>query len=359
LECMPSLTSSGTGLLGRKAIFLTGAGGVVGQALIRHKSEQQFTCLAHKKRLDAPNVEPVSGDVCHPRLGMSPDTYDKLADSIDCIVHSAAITDFTSPPDRIAAVNIDGTHRVLELAARAGVPLYHISTAFIRPHSDAEPTSYELSKIMAEEAVSTSGLPATILRPSVILGDALTGEIASFQGFYFLVGVFLKGHLPFVPALPESYIDFVPQDLVADILIALIQQKRIGDKIWLTAGTRALRIDDIVDCCINEIPSIGPALDRPNMINQDTYERLFKPVFYPSLPKHQRRLMDRAMTMVKYLNTVEAMPSDSPALERSLNVRPMPDPRVTLRSALMYWTRFHGLAPNVAGLEMPGRRVTL
>jgi nucleoside-diphosphate-sugar epimerase len=325
-------------LSGRGVIFVTGAGGVVGQALIRRFPEQQFICLAHKKSLNASNAVSVWGDVCRPQLGMTSDLFDRVADSIDCIVHSAAVTDFTMPADEIAAVNVDGTRRMLDLAARASVPFYHISTAFIS-RSEREATPYELSKNKAEEVVRESRLSTTILRPSVVIGDTLTGEIASFQGFHFLIGLFLKGLLPFVPAMPDSYIDFVPQDFVADILLALIRQGRIGEEIWLTAGMRSLRIDDIVDCCINQIPPLGPPLERPNMISQDTYERLFRPVFFHALPKSQRKLMDRAMTMVKYLNTVEALPSSSPGLEQSLNIPQMPDPRVTLRSSLLYWAR--------------------
>lgn len=343
-------------LSGRGVIFVTGAGGVVGQALVRQFPRQQFICLTHKKPVEGSNIKSVAGDIRLPQLGMSLDTYDWLADSIDCVVHSAAITDFTMPADEIMAVNVDGTRRVLDLAAKAGVPFYHISTAYIPSHSECEPTPYELSKIQAEDVVRESGIPATILRPSVILGDALTGEIATFQGFHFLIGLFLKGLLPFVPALPDSYIDFVPQDFVADTIVALIRQGRIGEEIWLTAGTRALCIDDIVDCCITQIPprSGGPLLDRPNMISQDTYERLFRPVFFHTLPKGQRRLMDRAMTMVKYLNTVKALPSASPELERSLNIPEMPDPHVTLRSSVLYWARLHRLLPRSAGVVSTG-----
>jgi thioester reductase-like protein len=187
--------------------------------------------------------------------------------------------------------------------------------------------------------VRTSGLPATIIRPSVVLGDALTGEISNFQGFYFISGLFLKGLLPFVPALPHSYIDFVPRDFVVAAIGALIRRRRMGEEVWLTAGKSALRIDDVVDCCIYQIPplSAGPPLRRPTMISEDTYERLFKPAFFHSLPKGQKRLMERAMTMVKYLNTTEPLPSGSPELERDLDIRPMADPRITLRSSLLYW----------------------
>jgi len=332
----------------RDLIFVTGAGGVVGQALLQRFPHRRFICLVHKKPVGGSNVSAVCGDVRQPLLGLSPDAYDNLARRISCIVHSAAITDFTMPKDEILAVNVDGTQRVLELAARAGVPVYHISTAFVHPREECDPTPYERSKTAAEGLVKESGLGATIVRPSVILGDSVTGEIANFQGFHFLVALFLKGLLPFVPTRPDSYIDFVPQDFVADAIGALVEQRRTGEEVWLTAGTRALRIDDIVDGCLTDIPREGAPLGRPNMISQDTYERLFKPVFFHALPKGQKKLMDRAMTMVKYLNTLEPLPCASPALVRSLKIPQMPDPRVTLRSTLSFLAQHYRMVPERA-----------
>lgn len=325
----------------KEVIFITGAAGVVGQAFVRKLGDQHFCCLVHKKSFEASNVTAIRGDVREPFLGMAKESYERLIGSLGCIVHSAAVTDFTRAPEEIVAVNVEGTQRVLDLAATARVPIYHISTAFVYPGRKCDPTPYELSKMKAEELVRTSGLAATILRPSVILGDAMTGEIASFQGFHFLVGLFLKGLLPFVPTTPNSYIDFVPQDFVVDVVAALIRQRRVGEEIWLTAGMRALCIDDIVESCLTDIPPRGAPLGRPNMISQDTYERLFKPVFFDALPKAQKKLMDRAMTMVKYLNTLEPLPSSSPELETSLNISRMPDPRLTLRSTLKFLAKHH------------------
>jgi len=337
---------------GHGSVFVTGGGGVLGRALIGKLSRQDVVCLVHKHPVDATHVTSEAGDVCLPYLGLPEDTYRSLARRIRCIVHSAAVTDFTKPDDEILAVNVDGTNRVLEFAAAAGVPVYHVSTAYVQGHAGHEPTSYERSKIKSEDAVRDSGLPAMIVRPSVIVGDSVTGEIASFQGFHFLIGLFLRGLLPFVPAMPDSYIDFVPQDFVADVLAELIRQERVGGDVWVTAGTRALRIDDIVNCCIENIPVLpnGSALTRPYMISQECYERLFRPVFFSTLPKRQRRLMDRAMTMVKYLNTVEPLPSDSSELARSLNITQMGDPRATLRSSLLYWAQSEGRMPMTAGL---------
>jgi nucleoside-diphosphate-sugar epimerase len=324
-----------------KVILVTGAGGVVGSALIQKLTDSTLICLTHKRAVEGPNVVSEPGDIRLPRLGLSQATYDDVAGGIDCIVHSAAITDFTKTDD-IADVNVDGTRRVLDLAARAGVPIYHLSTAYVISPDGLTP--YEESKLKGEALVKQSGLPATIIRPSVILGDARTGEIARFQGFYFLIDLFVKGLLPFIPASPSSYIDFVPQDFVADTIAALIERDHVVQELWLTAGTRALTLEDIVAFCLDQMPALtGRTVDRPHMISMETYQRLFKPVFFDALSQRQQKFMARAMYMVKYLNRPEALPSDSPGLEHVLDIPPMPDPRQTLGSALGFWARNRGL----------------
>jgi hypothetical protein len=53
--------------------------------------------------------------------------------------------------------------------------------------------------------------------------------------------------------------------------------------------------------------------------------------------------MDRAMYMVKYLNTLKPLPSASPDLERELDIPELPDSRSTLYSSVGYWARQRGL----------------
>src|ERR671929_130064 len=185
-----------------RTILLTGGSGVVGQALLPTLADSTTICLVHRSPVSGPNVECLPGDIAAPRLGLSRTAFADLASRIDCIIHSAAVTHFGQAEDAIRCANVEGTANVLELAARARVPVYHVSTAFVRvrSHSTQEPNAYELSKRDGDELVRTSGLPAAILRPSLVIGDSATGQIAHFQGIYLMLGMFLKGLLPVVPA---------------------------------------------------------------------------------------------------------------------------------------------------------------
>src|SRR5579859_2855509 len=160
-------------------ILLTGGSGVIGQALLANLSASTTWCLVHHQPIEGPGVLSVQGDIAQPRLGLGTNSFKGLARRIDCIVHSAAITNFNVPDEIVQQTNVRGTEHVLELAAVAGVPLYHISTAFVEPtsHSSQAPTAYECSKRASEQLVRSSGLPHVIVRPSLVVGDSRTGEI--------------------------------------------------------------------------------------------------------------------------------------------------------------------------------------
>src|SRR5262249_42582623 len=155
------------------------------------------------------------GDITRPRFGLSHAEFGALAQRIDYVVHAAAITDFTQAEEVIFRTNVHGIHNVLELASAAQAPLFHISTAFLHPcrHTvDASDLSaYVLSKRDGERIVQESGLPHTIVRPSVVVGDSKTGAMKKFQGLHLMLGLLLKSSLPIIPVSPQYYLDFVPQ----------------------------------------------------------------------------------------------------------------------------------------------------
>jgi thioester reductase-like protein len=171
-----------------KTIFLTGAAGVVGQALLEKLSGHTVICLVHRTPISGNNVISLPGDISSPWLGLSYAQFNDLAQRIDCVVHAATITNLSRPEAVIFRVNVEGTQHVLDLAATAGVPFYHISTAFVHPCRRAmgsdTPNAYDRSKLEAERVVRESGLLATIVRPSIVAGDSQTGAIVNFQGLH-------------------------------------------------------------------------------------------------------------------------------------------------------------------------------
>lgn len=98
------------------------------------------------------------------------------------------------------------------------------------------PVHYLLnSKRAAEEVVRAAPVPWAIARPSVVIGDAVTGEIASLQALHAVAPAVARNLVPLVPVQPDARIDFIPSDTVARAL-AEVEEPLCGE-FWLTGGT--------------------------------------------------------------------------------------------------------------------------
>ncbi|HZM75642.1 MAG TPA: SDR family oxidoreductase [Candidatus Limnocylindrales bacterium] len=349
-----------SGLAGR-TILLTGASGVLGHALAARLRTANLVCLTRGRPI-AEATESVTGDVTQPRLGLDRQAYQRLTARVDAVVHCAAVTDFRADPDVITATNVTGVGHVLEFAATAGAPLYHMSTAF-RDSAERGATgmaglAYAKSKSAGEEVVRASGLPHVILRPSIVIGDALTGEILRFQSFYYIASAGLAGWLPLVPFGEDWVVDFIPQSTVADIVARLIERdvrrvddvgpaQRAGESVlWLTAGTTALTVKDVSDEILAlAVRNAREEPPRPKYANPDLYLRLIAPVFLPSLPFAMRKTVSLMFDYLSaYLVGSDPYPCDLPWLCRWLDMPDPPDTRVAYARSLDYWAVRSGYA---------------
>jgi nucleoside-diphosphate-sugar epimerase len=317
-----------------KTIFLTGGAGVLGQALLEKLSGGEVICLEHQKAIVGSNVRTLQGDICRPYLGLSPSTFEDLARRIDYIVHSAALTNFSRPEKVYFDINAQGTRRVLELAARAAVPICHISTAFAysgRHVSDHYRThAYERSKLEAERIVRDSGLSSVIVRPSIVIGDSRDGSMSSFQGFHFLMDLFVGRTLP-VPAASNALVDFVPRDLVAAVVMALTKRPDVTGEYWITAGEQAVPLERVVTLWVERLRCLtGRVVKQPRFVDADIIERLFRPAFLPALPPVTQMLIGRALELVKYFNITRPFPSSLGHLTAILGTPPLPNLELTL-----------------------------
>jgi NADH dehydrogenase len=98
------------------------------------------------------------------------------------------------------AVHVDGTDRVLNAARAAGVRRFiHMSALGARSDDDA--TAYHRTKWQAEELVRGSGLPAAILRPSLISGpeSAPIRTLGRMHRWSPLIPIFGDGRFPTQP----------------------------------------------------------------------------------------------------------------------------------------------------------------
>jgi len=332
----------------RRTVLLTGASGVVGHALLQRLGDLGVVCLVHRSPVSGPNVTTALGDIAKPGLGLAEQDYAELAAKVDAVIHCAAITDFNRTDGTLEATNITGTQYVAAFAAAANAVMYHVSTAFVHTKVDGDrgrtAIGYASSKRAGEDAVRSSGVPHVILRPSVVIGDSATGEIAAFQGLHQVVAGLFAGMVPMIPFDPGWPIDFVPADVVADAIACVVENRvREGD-FWISAGDEALRLDEGVAVVVEFARTLGVSIDMPRFVPPDIFSRLIGPVFLDALPVKIRRNVVRMLEFfTTYLQSGETKPSSMDQLV-ALGVRPLPDQRESLRNSVKYWAAQKGYA---------------
>jgi len=335
----------------RRTVLLTGASGVVGRAVLRRLSDLDVVCLVHRSPVCAPNVTTARGDIAEPALGLGEHAYAELAAKVDAVIHCAAVTDFNRTDGSLEATNIAGTAHVAAFAAAANAVLYHVSTAFVHTTVDGgrgrTAIGYAASKSAAEQVVRSGGAPHVILRPSVVIGDSVTGEIAAFQGLHQVVAGMFAGMVPMIPFDPGWPIDFVPADVVADAIGCVVQNRVREGEFWITAGERALRLDEGVAVVVEFARALGVSMDVPRFVPPDMFDRLIGPVFLDALPGRIRRNVLRMLEFfTTYLQSGQTKPSSLDQLV-ALGARPLPGQRESLRNSVRYWAAQNGYGQTV------------
>lgn len=327
-------------------ILLTGGTGVVGQALLSRLDPSSVTCLVRQPTPQTAAANNVVGNICLPRFGLDGAEFEQLADEVDYIIHAAAITDFNSKDEMIFKTNVDSLQNIFEFASLSRAPLYHISTAFARPCSGPEQQLgeplYAVSKRRGECLVRNSGLPHVIIRPSIVIGDSKSGVISRFQGFHNIIGTFLNGSLPMMPAAPGAFIDFIPQDHVADAIIALIREGTTEGEYWITSGDQSFTIDRLGAAVKEFSRRLGRSMELPRFMSRDTVDRLIRPVFLSALSPAIRKRFERLLDLSAYLCIDTPFTTSMPELRRSLRLLPVPDLEEALLNGLEYWARTTG-----------------
>lgn len=110
---------------------------------------------------------------------------------IDCIIHSAGNVHFQKSGDS----NSKMMQSVIQIAKEHKVPVYYVSTAFLwrEPGSTEQLRNvYETDKAESEIILQDSGVPHTIFRPSVLVGNSESGRLIHWSGYYLLVAKFLE-----------------------------------------------------------------------------------------------------------------------------------------------------------------------
>ena len=305
-------------------ILITGATGVVGSALVQQVRHRDVVCLLHRDRRLANDVVSVTGDLCASGLGLAPRDRAALQARTTHVVHCAAMTDFKRPAAEIHATNLEATRNILDFAAAADARVLHLSTAFVGRDDAAAAglealgkhnewsegiVAYVRSKQECERLVLESGLPVSIARPSLVVGDSRTGAISRFQGVHMLMSFVFKGELPLLPVPADTLVDFLPQDVLARALVSILDLEAPRSAYWLTAGTQAATLQRLLDLIVDFAAAMGSPVNHPKLVDPDLIDRLIRPVFLDGLPEALRRRFELMLALVCLYQRQDAFPS--------------------------------------------------
>lgn len=207
--------------------------------------ERAKTQLGQLSSSDRARVQILEGDAAAMDLGLSGREFVELAREVDVIHHCAAITYLGVEHEAARHLNVDGTREVIELAQEAEhlERLVHWSTALVSGarrgyvlEDELEATAgfrnpIEKTRFEAEALVQRAAtqVPTTILRPSIIVGDSVSGEIDRLEGPYLLVLLMLNAPMDLRVPLPgrgDIPLNLVPIDFVVDAGYAIARDRR-------------------------------------------------------------------------------------------------------------------------------------
>jgi len=152
----------------RGALFVTGASGFVGRRVLALAGErfERVIALARGEIADLPaGAESLRGDL----LASSPAPWELSLAGCDAVLHLAATTGKAAPAEYERGI-VEATRRLASAAQRAGVRHFvYVSSIAVR-FADRAHYPYADAKTRAERAVRESGVPATIVRPTIVAG---------------------------------------------------------------------------------------------------------------------------------------------------------------------------------------------
>lgn len=257
--------------------------------------------LRHFHELAADHLEVLSGDIGQPNLGLDEATWDRLARSVDLIVHPAALVNHVLPYSQLFGPNVVGTAELIRLAITTRIkPVTYLSTVAValsvgpvdfqedgdiraispvRTIDETYANGYANSKwageVLLREAHDLCDLPVAVFRSSMILAHTrYIGQLNVPDAFTRLIfSLLATGIAPrsFYETGAQgnrsrAHYDGLPADFVAESITTLGEQATEGFRSfdvmnpyddgvsldtfvdWLIdAGHKIQRIDDYKD----------------------------------------------------------------------------------------------------------------
>jgi len=288
--------------------FLTGATGAVGSAivpmLLEHpdnevrlllRADSDTTLAQRLKELErfwgwtetpekCARIKAYRGDAARPRFGLADAQYAELVGECSHVLHCAGTVRMNLPLEDARRSAVGSAHEVLGLARDMAAAGHLRKVEFVSTLGVAgkrpgvlpeawldEPrvfhNTYEQAKSEAEAvvraAIANEGLPVTVHRPSMVIGDARDGRIIHFQIFYFICE-FLTGRktLGLFPDFGDVRLDVIPVNWVAEAIVASSGDAQAIGRIFhlCTGAERSPRLKELKDFVRQTFKSHGQSV---------------------------------------------------------------------------------------------------
>lgn len=267
-----------------KTIFITGFPGFLGSQLMERwlqKSaniqiialvQPKFIPLAKRKMAEwqkvfesTGHIKLVKGDITQKNLGTA--IQNLPVDTIDEIFHFAAVYDLGIDRPTAYAINVQGTKHMLHFSQRFPhlKRFHYVSTCYVSGRyegwfneNDLDKKQefnnyYEETKFLAEVNVQDAmkkGLPGTIYRPAIVVGDSRTGATQKFDGPYYVFQWLLRQHsrpiLPITGDPTQYHVNLVPSDFVVDTIAFLSELPDSINKIYHISDPNPLTVHKLL-----------------------------------------------------------------------------------------------------------------
>lgn len=264
-------------------VLMTGFPGFLASALlpgILRRTGDDATCLVQAKYADlasrraeelasadaslAGRVHLIEGDITRPGLGLGEGSLDDVSEAW----HLAAVYDLAVKRDLAIRINVDGTRNVLDTVEHCPnlQRLHYFSTCYVSGRyagpfreDDLETGApfnnyYEETKHEAEAEVRrrvAAGLPVTIYRPSIVVGDSRTGETQKFDGPYFILQWLLRqprrAVLPLAGDPAVTCVNVVPRDFIVAAVGYLSGHANSKGRTYQLADPHPLTVAEMVE----------------------------------------------------------------------------------------------------------------
>lgn len=224
---------------------------------VYHSGDPQL--VQRFRNLAADHLEVIAGDIGEPNLGLDQATWERLADSVDLIVHPAALVNHVLPYDQLFGPNVVGTAELIRLAITSRIkPITYLSTVAVamsvdpakfaedgdirrispvRPIDASYANGYANSKwageVLLREAHDLCDLPVAVFRSDMILAHSrYAGQLNVPDAFTRLIfSLLVTGIAPWsfyetseTGGRADAHYDGLPADFVAESVTTLGEQ---------------------------------------------------------------------------------------------------------------------------------------